>query len=809
MIKSYIKIAWRNLIKNKTYTAINIVGLAIGLACFILISLYVVDELSYDRHHKKADRIYRVNSDLRIGGTDLHLATSSDPMGAILKDDYPQVEDIARIYNSSGSKLIKHGNRFINESRVAHADSTLFDVFTLPAIAGDTKHALNAPNTVVITKSTALRYFGSVEAVGKYLETNDRGRTVYMVTAVIEDMPRTSHFNFDFLFSMANVRYPWGSFLSHNFHTYIVLKAGTDYREFEKNFAQVIDKYIMPQAKQLMDIESIDDFNRSGNKIQYSLTPVTDIHLHSDRHPELGVNGDVQYIWIFSFVAIFVLLLACVNFINLSTARSASRAKEVGIRKVLGTGRKSLIAQFLSESIIMVMIGLALAIILAGLSMGYFNTISGKMLTPNDLLKPGYLALLLALAIFVGALAGLYPALFLSSFRPITAFRGTMDGTFTKSRFRSSMVVFQFFTSILLVSCTIIVFQQLNYIRGKKIGFSKDQVLVIKDTNALGNRTETFLNSIANMNGVQAASFAGYLPVANSSRNDMPFSVDAIMNEHNAFNAQIWDIDYDYIPTLEMNVVTGRNFSRDYGTDSTGIIINETVAKILGHEAPIGKKLYIPQDDGEADAYTIIGVVENFHYESLRQQVGPLCMRLGNNRWAAVLRVSAPDVLSLVKDIESQWKSMAPDMPFSYYFLDEAFDSMYRAEQRAGQLALSFSIFAIVIACLGLFGLTAYMIEQRTKEVGIRKVLGASVADIVRMLSKDFIKLVLIAIVAASPIAWWAMNNWLSGFAYRIDMEWWMFTLAGTIAVAVAILTLGWQAIRAATANPVDSLRDE
>lgn len=809
MIKNYFKIAWRNLVKNKTFTVINIIGLATGLACFILIALYVADELSYDRHHVKADRIYRVNSDLRIGGTDLRLATCSDPMGQTLKNDYPQVEAFTRFYNSSGSKLIKQGNQFISESRVAHADSTLFDVFTLPVIAGEAKNALNEPNTVVITASAAKRYFGTIDAVGKTLETNDHNQPIYQVTAVIEDMPSTSHFNFDFLFSMGNVNYPWGAFLSHNFQTYILLKPGTDYKTFEKNFAQVIDKYIVPQAKQLMDIESMDDFVRSGNKLEYSLMPLKDIHLHSDRYPELGVNGNIQYVYIFASIALFVLLLACVNFMNLSTARSASRAKEVGIRKVLGTEKRMLISQFLAESIMMVLLGLLLAICLVGLFMGSFNAISGKALSFIDLFKPEYVGLLLLLTIVLGILAGLYPAFFLSSFRPVAVLKGKIDGGFRKNNFRSAMVVFQFLTSIMLVTGTIIVFQQLNYIRSKEIGFNKDQVLVINGTDALGKRADVFRNEVANMSGVQAASFAGYLPVANSSRGDMALSLDAVMNEHNSFNAQIWNIDYDYIPTLDINLLKGRNFSKNYGADSLGIIINETAAKVIGHEDPIGKKIYLPHSDGPATVYTIIGVAENFHYESLRQQVGPLCMRLGNNKWAAAFKVSTSDVQTLVKTIESQWKSMAPEMPFSYHFLDEAFESMYRTEQRVGKVALSFSLLAIVIACLGLFGLTTYMVEQRVKEIGIRKVLGASVSGIAVMLSKDFVKLVLIALLIAFPIAWWTMNRWLEDFAYRIEIQWWMFGIAGLAAVVIALLTVSWQAIRAAVANPVDSLRDE
>lgn len=810
MIKSYIKIAWRNLVKNKTFSIVNIAGLAIGLACVILIALYVADELSYDTYNEKANRIYRVNSDLRIGGVDLTLATCSDPMGAALKDDYTQVEEFVRFYTSSGSKLIKKGNQFINESRVAHVDSTLFDMFTLPAVAGDTRTALNEPNTVVITVSAANRYFGNTDAVGKILETNDNNGTPYKVTAVIADIPRNSHFNFDFFFSMDNVRYPWGNFLSHNFQTYILLRPGTDYETFEKNFSQVVDKYILPQAKQYMEVTSMEEFARAGNRLEYSLIPLTNIHLHSDRYPELGVNSSIQYVYIFLAVALFILLLACVNFMNLSTARSAARAKEVGIRKVLGTERSLLIGQFLVESTITVFLSLLLAIGLVGLSIGSFNTISGKELSIFDLVKPTYLIVLLLLTVIVGALAGIYPALFLSAFRPIKVLKGKINGGFQRSNFRSSLVVFQFITTVILITGTIIIFQQLNYIRNKKIGFGKDQVLVINGTNALGNSAEAFKNEVANMTGVKTASFAGYLPVGNSSRSDNSFSTEAVMNENNMFNMQVWNIDYDYIPTLDMNVLQGRNFSRNYGVDSTGIIINEAAAALTGYDDPIGKKLYMPDDIGTPPiAYTIVGVVENFHFESLRQQIGPLCLRLGNNKWATAFKVEANNIQALISDVESQWKAMAPGMPFSYQFLDESFESMYRAEQRISNVSLSFSILTIVIAALGLFGLTTYMVEQRAKEVGIRKVLGSSVSSIVTLLSKDFVKLVLIAIAIASPIAWWAMNRWLADFAYRIEIQWWIFGLAGLIAVVIALATVSWQAIRAALANPVNSLRDE
>ncbi|MES1225879.1 MAG: ABC transporter permease, partial [Bacteroidota bacterium] len=392
MIKNYLTIAWRNLVKNKVFSSINIAGLAIGLASFILIALYVVDELSYDRYNNKADRIYRINSYIKFGGTELKMAVSSDAMGAALKNDYPEVEDYVRFYNSSGSKLVKKGNQFINEDNVVHADSTLFNVFTLPSVSGDTRTALNDPNTVVITESTARKYFGTTDnVVGKTIETNENNSTLYKVTAVIRDIPHNSHFHFDFIFSMKNVDYRWGNYVSQNFQTYLLLRPGTDPLAFEKNFAQYIDKYVLPQAKAYMQISSMEEFKKAGNRMEYSLMPLTNIHLHSDMPPELGVNGNIQYVYIFSAVAIFILLLGCINFMNLSTARSVSRSKEVGIRKVLGTQKKSLIGQFLTESTLMVFLALILAIFIAWLSVPYFNQIAGKELSIASLFKSNFL----------------------------------------------------------------------------------------------------------------------------------------------------------------------------------------------------------------------------------------------------------------------------------------------------------------------------------------------------------------------------------------------------------------------------------
>jgi putative ABC transport system permease protein len=812
MIKSYFKIAWRNLVKNKTFSLINITGLACGLACFILIALYVADELSYDRFNEKATRIYRVNTDIAFGGTSLHMATTCDPMGAALKRDYPQVEEYVRFYNSNGSKLIKKGNEFINESNVVHADSTLFDVFTLPAIAGNTKTALNEPNTVVISAAAAIKYFGTTDAIGKTIETNENQRTLYKVTAVIKDIPHNAHFNFDFIFSMDNVDYQWGNYLSCNHQTYIVLKEGTDYKAFEKNFAQVIEKYVMPQAKQFMNIGSIDDFKKAGNKLEYSLMPLTDIHLHSDRNPELGVNGSIEYVYIFSAVAMFVLLLACVNFMNLSTARSAARAKEVGIRKVMGTERKALIGQFLTESVLMALLSLGFALFIAAFGMGYFNTLSGKTLAITDLLQPVYLTFLLLLPLVVGLLAGGYPAFYLSSFKPIAVLKGKLNAGVKKSSLRNALVVIQFGTSVILIVGTMIVYRQLNYIQTKKLGFSKDQVIVINGTGALGSKNEAFKNEVAKMVGVTGATFAGYLPVTNSSRSDFTYSKDAVMDVKNGLNMQTWNIDYDYIKTMGMEITRGRNFSKSFGSDSGAVIINESTAQLLGYDDPVGKKIY-NFDNTQAMArlfsYTIIGVVKNFHYESLKQRVAPLCLRLRESGWATAFKISTADIKGLVKNIETEWQKMGSAVPFSYQFLDDSFDEMYRVEQRTGKLGLGLSIVAILIACLGLFGLATYMAEQRTKEMGIRKVLGATTESLVKLLSADFLRLVFISLLFAIPAAWLLMHYWLNDFAFRINMPWWIFVAAGCSALLIALLTVSYQSIKAAFTNPVKSLKSE
>ena len=569
-------------------------------------------------------------------------------------------------------------------------------------------------------------------------------------------------------------------------------------------------KYMWPQVQQMMKVDPVE-FKKSGNYINMSLTPLRDIHLHSDRIAELAANNDVQVVYIFSLVAVLILVIACINFMNLSTARSANRAKEVGVRKVLGTQRSHLISQFLTESVLMSVLSFALALGLAALLMPFFNQLAVKSLTLSPVDHPVLIPILLGFAVIVGLLAGSYPAFYLSAFQPIQVLKGKLAGGFKQSYFRSTLVVFQFAVSIALIIGTVIIYNQLTFIQHKKLGFNKDQVLIVSNAYILGNQAETFKNEVLKFKDIQSASVSGFLPVP-SSRSDQPFFPEGVIDQKNAVAMQQWAVDVDYIKTLGMEMQSGRDFSKELKTDSSAVIINETAAKIFGYKDPIGRTITTMDDFNDPSKrtnYKIIGVVKNFHYASLRENIGALCMRLGNSTEAISFRMSAGNALSTIKNIESLWKKMAPAEPFTYSFMNEDFNRMYSSEQRIGKIFISFAILAILIACLGLFGLATYAAEQRTREIGIRKVLGASVSNIVAMLSKDFLKLVIIAAIIAFPIAWWAMHKWLQDFVYRINISWWVFAVAAIAALLVALFTISFKAIRAALTNPVDNLRTE
>ncbi|MBE7172077.1 MAG: ABC transporter permease [Williamsia sp.] len=808
MFRNYLKIAFRNLLKSKGYSAINITGLAVGLATGLVILLFVLDETNYDRYNQKADRIYRVDGDIRFGGDHYILAVAPDAMGSALLKDYPQIEQAVRFRNYGGMR-VKKGDEWIQEDRVISTDSTLFDVFTLPLIEGNARTALANPHTVVITEQVAKKYFNSTAVLGKVLQVNDAVN--YTITGVIRNIPSGSHFNFDFFLPLADASESReNNWVSNNFNTYIVLKEGADPKALEAQLDLLAERYIGPQVKSAMNI-NMDDFKKSGNWVRYSLTPLTRIHLYSDKTAELAPNGSVQYVYIFSAIAGFILLIACVNFMNLSTARSANRAREVGIRKVLGSRRLQLVYQFLAESFLITCISLLLALGLVLLLLPLFNQVSGKELRVASLGKQGFLTLMIPLVLVVGFVAGSYPALFLSSFRPVSILKGKLATGLKGGWLRSGLVVFQFTITVVLLVATVVVQSQLNFIRNKQIGFNRAQVLVVQHTNALSRQAAIhFREDLLNISGVQAATLTGYLPTS-GSRSDSPLFPDATLNQKRAVSMQTWNIDEYYIPTLGMHMSKGRNFSSGFPTDSSAVIINEAAAKLLGFDDPLNKPLYQMNSFTKKDvsAYTIIGVVKDFNFNSIRQRVTPLALFLRPSRGSLALRIQSANLTSLIGQVRQQWKALLPNQPFDYTFMDDDFNRIYQSEHRVGRIALSFSALAIFIACLGLFGLVTYAAEQRTREIGIRKVLGASVSSIVNMLSKDFLKLVVLSLFVAFPLAWWGMNKWLEDFAYRISIGWWIFAAAGLTALLIALLTVSFQAIKAALMNPVKSLRTE
>ena len=807
MLKNYIKIAIRNLWKHKGFSAINIFGLAVGIATCLVIMVFVIDELSYDKYNKKADRIYRVDGDIQFGGNHYILAVVPDPMGPTLKKDYPQVEQYVRFRDNGGFR-VKKGNENVQENKVIRVDSTLFDVFTLPLLSGDTKRALVDPNTVVITEKVAEKYFNSTDVVGKTFIVNDTEN--YKITGVLKNIPTQSHFNYDFFVSMSSSEESRkNNWLSNNFNTYILLKEGQDARPFDGKLNEVVNKYLSVQVKQLLNI-SMSDFEKSGNFDRYSLTPLTQIHLHSDKVGELGANANMQYVYIFSAIAIFILLIACINFMNLSTASSSGRSKEVGVRKVLGSQKNNLVFQFLTESLLISCIALLLAIVFAALMLPYFNQLSGKQIQLGLFSRMWLLPTLLLIALIVGLLAGSYPAFYLSSFQPIAVLKGKLTRGFKSGWLRSSLVIFQFAISIVLIVGTVVIYNQLNFIQNKKLGFDREHVLVIKNTYSLGNQAKSFKNELLNINGVQSVAMTGFLPTGDY-RNDSPLFPDASLDQKKAVAMQNWDVDENYIPTLKIEIASGRNFSSQMPTDSSAIIINESAAKLLNFDDPLNKTLYYITSlkNKSTRAYHIVGVIKDFNFNSLRQQVTPLALFYAEEKGSVAIRFKTANIPHLITDVENKWKSIVANQPFDYSFMDDDFNNIYKGEQRIGKIAMIFSILAIFIACLGLFGLVTYAAEQRTKEIGIRKVLGATVTNIVGMLSKDFLKLVLIAFVIAAPLAWWAMHSWLQDFAYRINISWWIFMIAAIVTMLIALVTISFKAIRAALSNPVKSLRTE
>ncbi len=806
MLRNHLTIAWRNLRKYPFYSVINVLGLALGLAAFLFIFLFVRHELSYDQYHPQAEWIYRVDADGQLGEQILTTAESGAPVGPTMQTDFPEVAAFCR-FRSRGGFIVNFENRTFNEPNVIFTDSTFFQIFGAELQEGNPVEVLRAPNSAVITAAIAQKYFGLQNPVGKTLLLDNEEN--YTVTGVMNPIPSNTHFNYDMILSLSSLeesqQTQWGNM---NFQTYVLLHQDTDVARFEaKMNDHLVSNYFAPEIEQYIGMP-YQDFLDAGNAFDYSLFPVSDIHLYSDREGEMAANSDIKYVWIFSIIGAFILLIACINFMNLSTARSAVRAREIGVRKVVGATRKDLVGQFLGESFLVT----ALALIIAGglivLLLGRFNELAGKQFALADVFSPTFVGIAVGLTILTSLLAGTYPAFFLARFQTLKVLRGSITEGKSKPYLRNALVVFQFLITVFLLCGTLVVYQQLNYIQNKKIGVEREQLLLINDAYALEDNLQAFKTRMQSEADVINATVTGYLPIP-SWRGSSSYFKGRTPDLDKAIITNNWRVDHDYIPTMKMELVAGRNFSTEFMTDSSATIINETMASYYEGD-PIGQELSNFGGSGDdLEVFTIIGVVKDFNFESLRQTIEPLALFLGEAPGFVCLRLRTDDLPNFVNRLEANWNEMAPGQPFAYNFMDESFDRMYNAEQRIGAIIGTFAFLAIFIDCIGLIGLSTFIAQQRTKEIGIRKVLGASTAGLVQLLSRDFIKLVLVALVIAVPLAWWAMTSWLQSFAYRIDLSLGLFGLAAFLAVLIAVLTASLQSIKAALANPVDSLRGE
>ncbi len=807
MFKNYFKTALRNLSRQKGYSFINITGLAIGMACCLLILMFINDELSYDNYHEKADRIYRVILHLKYGGREQNAAEVSSPMAKTLVRDYPEVEEAVRFLDR-GSFLIKYEEKSFKEQDFIFTDPTFFKIFSIPLLKGDPRTALKDPFSLVLSKKTAEKYFGKEDPLGKIVKVNNKDD--YKITGIFDEIPHNSHFRFEVMASLESIEESREQiWWRNNFYTYLLLGKQVDPRSLEAKFPGVIKKYMAPQLEKLSG-QSYDKMVASGNLVlDFSLQPLRRIHLYSDLVAELGTNSDIKYVYIFSAIAFFILVIASVNFMNLSTARSAGRAKEVGIRKVLGSPRGQVIRQFLTESMILSILSMIIALVLVNLILPFFNQLAGKELTRSNFYGGAMIPAVLVITLLTGIMAGLYPAFFISAFQPIMALKGRLKSGVKSGWLRSGLVVFQFAASIVLIICTLVVMNQLHYIQEKKLGFDKEQVIILFNTNLLGKQSETFKNELLTHASIKAATISSYLPIP-SNRSDYAVFPEGQINDKNSTTMQIWRVDYDYIKTLGMKIVKGRNLSREFSTDKTAAIINQRAARQFGWEEPMGKHLsWVTSSQGDMTSYTVIGVVEDFHYDSLRDTIGPLIMVLANSAELISFRIDTKDIPGTIGLLQEKWNRFLPGQPFEYSFMDERFNEIYKAERRLGKIFGVFAVLAILVSCLGLFGLAAFIAEQRTKEIGIRKALGATVPGIIRLLSKEFVIFVGIANLIAWPLAYIIMNKWLQGFAYRTSLQVIIFLAAGVAAVFIALLTTGYQAIKAALSDPVQSLRYE
>ncbi len=811
MFKNYLKIAWRNLKKQPFFTFLNTFGLAIGIAGSLLICLYIHDELSFDRMFADAERIHRVNADIKFGGEARKFAVSPAPMAETMDADFSEVELVTR-FRTRGSALIRKADTEINvkELQSTYVDSTFFKMFGIKLLVGDPTTALKSPNTLVLTKTAAEKHFGIEEALGQNLLVNDT--ETYTVAGVIDDLPSNSFLR-DYTIFMAMAGYEDSRIVNwagNNYHTFFKLIPTANVANLQEPLRDFLGKYVIPGVQQFMPGITEEQFKAAGNHLIYSTIPLVDIHLHADRVAEMSANNDIQSIYILSFIAAFLIVLACVNFMNLSTAHSLKRAKEVGIRKTLGSKKRELIRQFLMESGLVSFGSLLIALVLATLALPFFNELADKSISiPFD--SPGFWSILIVAGIVLGLLSGSYPAFFMSKFIPVKVLKGASSNSIGGGKIRNALVIFQFSISIFLIISTLVVYQQLNFIQNKDLGFSKDQVLIVNDVYVIGNQSTSFKEEVGKLGFVKNVTLSSYFPTPSSRSDNVFMPMDGVTDQENAVSMQTWGVDHDYITTLGLEVIAGRDFDRRFKSDSTSIIVNESAVAVIGVSPEEALGMQYTPDVGEDNPqfFKIIGVVKDFHFSPFRNEIESLSMHLGNFSDAMAVKLEQGSFSTAISSIERIWNDLAPGQPFDYYFMEDSFNNTYQSEQRLGRIFIIFTVLSIIIACLGLFGLATFNAEKRTKEIGVRKVMGAGVGQIVYRLTMDFLKLVGVAILVSIPLGWYVMGKWLEDFSYRIEIGWWVFILAALLALIISIVTVSYQSIKAAIVNPVKSLRTE
>jgi len=803
MLKNYYLVALRNMRKHKLFSVINIVGLVIGMTCCLLIFVYVQDELSYDRFQKDYQNIYRVALHGRISGQEILTSNSSLPLAQAMLTEIPGVEEVIRLKpaNGGGGMAVRYDNLSFLEDKFFYADSNFYNFFSFKLLKGNANTALKEPNSVVITEAIAKKYFGNEEPLGKTLVIGN-DKLACKVTGITAEAPSNSHFHFNGIISYVTVEKNYfQGWTGNSWQTYLKKNPNTSAQEINTKLEAVVDKYIGKELEAGLGI-SLSEFHKQGGIYSYYIYPMADSHLKAGLPDDMEPSGNMSYVYIFSGVGIFILLIACINFMNLSTARSAGRAKEVGLRKTLGSARSQMVFQFLSESFMYSIIAIALAMVSSFLVLPQFNLLSGKQLTLDVFLSPLFIATALSLIVLVGLVAGSYPALYLTSFKPVEVLKGKARAGMKSKGVRSSLVVFQFAVSTFLIIATVVVYQQLTFMQEKNLGLDKQNVIVISGTTRLGANRLAFKNALQEQSGIKIASYTNNsfpgmdnTTIIRKKGND----VDHLVGKYYA--------DWDHLSVMKFELLSGRFFSREFATDSMAAVINEAAVKEYGFENAVGEEL-LDFNSETPETLHIVGVVKDFNFETLHSKVRPLVIRLEDISRNLLVRYEG-DPKQVISTIETQWKALATGEPFEYTFLDQNFDSMFRSEMHLRDIFVVFSSLAIFIACLGLFALTAFTTEQRTKEIGVRKAMGASVFGLTLLLSKEFTRLVLIAIVPAIVAGWYVANWWLKDFVYRTELSPLIFIGCALVAIVIAWITVSFQSIKAAKINPVNSLRYE